>query len=140
MWAFATMAITPTKDLMDGAINRFMSLLPTYNPQGIANTLWSFASLAYFPGQFFFILSYQRHADLFLLGMMEYHNECKSLCSVPSSIKQANTQAFAIPLKMVTNPCLALSLLICTLPFELLSNLRSSDPRQTSFLLSRQSV
>lgn len=51
MWAFATMTITPTTDLMDGVISRFMSLLPNYNPQGIANTLWAFASLAYFPGQ-----------------------------------------------------------------------------------------
>lgn len=45
------MDITPPKDLMDGAIARFMSLLSSYNPQGIANTMWSFASLGYFPGK-----------------------------------------------------------------------------------------
>lgn len=54
MWAFATMEITPPRELMDGAVERFVSLLPNYNPQGIANTLWAFASLGWFPGRYFF--------------------------------------------------------------------------------------
>lgn len=50
MWAFATMSVVPPDALIARAVHRFQELLQSYNPQGIANTVWAFAMLGYNPG------------------------------------------------------------------------------------------
>ena len=41
----------PSEGLLAGAKKRFVELLPEYNPQGVANSLWAFATLGHFPGK-----------------------------------------------------------------------------------------
>lgn len=39
----------PSKEVLEVAANRAIELMPEYNPQNIANTLWSFATLGKYP-------------------------------------------------------------------------------------------
>jgi len=53
LWAFATLGLQPSEELMAGMMKQAVAVHGDFKPQAIANTLWAFATLGLQPSEEF---------------------------------------------------------------------------------------